>query len=185
MTDISTMRQGAANGKAAWLGLSALSALLGALSRSPTAMLLLAGLLLPNLLSLATLSSVIDVGLPPRTGCILLYAALAMCARRIPYTVTVALFLGILAFDLVWTLSVSFGMRPHDLVAAIDQARRVRVLTSPLYVVLLSVILATTLSALFLLSRRDLLLRGNLFALLGGALALASLDYISNADAKL
>ena len=183
MTDISTMRQGAANGKAAWLRLSALSALLGALSRSPTAMLLLAGLLLPNLLSLATLSSVIDVGLPPRTGCILLYAALAMCARRIPYTVTVALFLGILAFDLVWTLSVSFGMRPHDLVAAIDQARRVRVLTSPLYVVLLSVILATTLSALFLLSRRDLLLRGNLFALLGGALALASLDYISNADA--
>ena len=150
---------------------------------SATVTLLLAGLLLPNVLSLATLGAVIDVGLPPRTGSILMYAALAMCARRIPFGVTIAAFLAILAYDLVWTISVSFGMRPHDLVAAIDQARRVRVLTSPLYVALLSVILATTLSALFVMSRREKILHGNLFALFGGALALASLDYMSNADA--
>ena len=146
-------------------------------------MLLGAGLLLPNLLSLATLGSVIDVGLPPRTGCILLYAALAMCARLIPFFLTAILYLAILAFDMVWTLSVSFGMRPHDLVAAIDQARRVHVLESPLYVALICVMAATTLSALFLLSRRAQLARGNLVVLLGAGMALASADYVSNADA--
>src|SRR5215470_16506944 len=85
---------------------------------APSMPLLLAGLILPNILSLATFGSLIDVGLPPRTGPILAYAALAMCARRIPYVITVVLFLALLAFDLVWTLSVSFGLRPHDLVLA-------------------------------------------------------------------
>ena len=146
-------------------------------------MLLAAGLLLPNLLSLATLGSFIDVGLPPRTSSILLYAALAMCARLIPFFVTAILYLAILAYDMVWTLSVSFGMRPHDLMASIDQARRVHVLTSPLYVTLLSVMVATTLAALFLLSRRRLLARGNLFVLFGAGLAIAAADYVSNADA--
>jgi hypothetical protein len=153
------------------------------LFHSPTAMLLGAGLLLPNLLSLATLGSVIDVGLPPRTGCIMLYVALAMCARLIPFFVTAILYLAILSFDMVWTLSVAFGMRPHDLVAAIDQARRVHVLESPLYVGLICVIAATTLSALFLLSRRTHIARGNMVVLFGAGLALASADYVSNADA--
>ena len=118
--------------RSAWRGWSKLSFLcavsIRSLLGSPTAMLLAAGLLLPNLLSLATLGSFIDVGLPPRTGCILLYAALAMCARLIPFFLTVILYLAILTFDMVWTLSVSFGMRPHDLMAAIDQARRVHCL---------------------------------------------------------
>jgi Sulfatase len=152
------------------------------LFRSPTAVLLGAGLLLPNLLSLATLGSVIDVGLPPRTGCILLYATLAVCARMIPFFLTAILYLAILTFDIVWTLSVSFGMRPHDLMAAVDQARRVHVLESPLYVALICVMAATTLSALFLLSRRAQLARGNIIVLFGAGLALAAADYVSNAD---
>jgi phosphoglycerol transferase MdoB-like AlkP superfamily enzyme len=154
-----------------------------ALLQSPTAMLLAAGLVLPNLLSLATLGSFIDIGLPPRTGCILLYAALAMCARRIPYVLTATIYLGIVAFDLVWTLSVSFGMRPHDLVSAIEQARRIHVLTSTLYIALLCVMVTTTLCALYLLSRRSKLLQGNILALFAAALAFSGLDYVSNADA--
>jgi hypothetical protein len=146
-------------------------------------MLLAAGLVLPNLLSLATLGSFIDVGLPPRTSSILLYAALAMCARLIPFFLTAILYLAILAYDMVGTLSVSFGMRPHDLMASIDQARRVHVLTSPLYVTLLCVMVATTLAALFLLSRRRVLAQGNLFVLFGAGLAIAGADYVSNADA--
>ena len=153
------------------------------LVRSPTAVLLGAGLLLPNLLSLATLGSVIDVGLPPRTGCILLYATLAICARLIPFFLTAVLYLAILTFDIVSTLSVSFGMQPHDLMAAVDQARRVHVLVSPLYVSLICVMAATTLSALFLLSRRAQLVRGNTIVLFGAGLALAAADYVSNADA--
>ena len=155
---------------------------LRALLTSPTAVLLAAGLVLPNLLTLATLGSFIDVGLPPRTGCILLYAALAMCARLIPYFLTVILYLAILAFDMVWTLSVSFGLRPHDLVTAVDEAERIHFLHSPLYVALIGVIAATTIGALYLLSRRAQIARGNLVVLLGAALALAAVDYVSNSD---
>jgi hypothetical protein len=142
-----------------------------------------AGLVLPNILSLATLGSLIDVGLPPRTACILLYAALAMCARRIPFAVTAVLFLAILAFDLVWTLSVSFGLRPHDLVLALDYARHIHVLDSPLYVTLIAVLAVTSAATLRLLSNREALLRGNIVALFAAALIFAGIDYISNADA--
>ena len=171
-----------------WRGWTALRALPRRISllpilRSPTFLTVLAGVLLPNLLSLATLVSFIDVGLPPRTDCILLYAALAMCARLLPFLVTAVLYIAILAFDIVWTLSVSFGLRPHDLVTAIDQAQRIRVLSSPLYVALICVMAATTLSALYVLSRRHVLLRGNLVILFGAGLTLASIDFVSNADA--
>jgi phosphoglycerol transferase MdoB-like AlkP superfamily enzyme len=145
--------------------------------------LLGAGVVLPNILSLATLGSVIDVGLPPRTSCILAYAALAMCARRIPFVITAILFFVILAFDLVWTLSVSFGLRPHDLVVALDYARHIHVLDSPLYVTLVAVLAVTAAATLRLLSNRDALLRGNVVALFAGALLFAGVDYISNADA--
>jgi hypothetical protein len=142
-----------------------------------------AGLLLPDLLSLATLGSLIDVGLPPRTACILLYAALAMCARRIPFAVTAVLFFAILAFDLVWTLSVSFGLRPRDLVFALDYAQHIHVLDSPLYVTLIAVLAVTSAATLRVLSNRQALLRGNIVALFAAALALAGVDYVSNADA--
>lgn len=169
----------------AWPALAALARRISlpSMLRSPTFLTVLAGVLLPNLLSLATLVSFIDVGLPPRTGCILLYAALAMCARMLPFLVTAVLYLAILAFDIVWTLSVSFGLRPHDLVTAIDQARRIHVLASPLYIALLSVMAATTLSALFLLSRRHVMMRANLAVLLGAGLLVAATDFVSNADA--
>jgi hypothetical protein len=150
--------------------------------QSPNAALLGAGLVLPNLLSLATLGNFIDVGLPPRTSSILLYATLAMCARRIPFAITAAAFVAIFAFDVVWTLSVFFGMRPHDLVAAVDQARRVHFLSSPLYLSLICVAAVTTLSALYLLSHRAKLARGNIAILLSAAFALTAADYVSNAD---
>jgi hypothetical protein len=72
---------------------------------SPDVLLLAGGLVLPNLLSLATLISLLDIGLPPRTCAILLYASLAILARRIPFALTAALFLCLLAFDMVQTLS--------------------------------------------------------------------------------
>jgi hypothetical protein len=150
---------------------------------SPTSLLLLAGLILPNLLSLATLGTFIDVGLPPRTGSILLYMALAMCARLLPFFVTAVLYIAILAFDIVWTMSVTFGMYPHDLIAAVDQARRVHVFSSPLYVALVGAVAATTLSALYLLSRQRLVARGNLFIVLLGGLTLATADWNSKSDA--
>jgi len=88
--------------------------------RSPHVALLAGGLILPNLLSLVSLSSLVDIGLPPRTGAIMLYATVAICARRIPFALTVALFLAVLTLDMVRTLSLMFGFAPTELLAALD-----------------------------------------------------------------
>jgi Sulfatase len=142
--------------------------------------MLAAGLLLPNLLSLATLGSFIDVGLPPRGGCIILYAILAVCARRLPYVVTAVLYLALLAFDVIWTLSLMFNLAPSELLLAVNHAERINFFASPLYFALISVMAATTLLTLYLLSRRAKLQQANIYLLFGLALVFAGLDYITN-----
>jgi hypothetical protein len=148
--------------------------------RSPTAVVLAAGLILPNLLSIATLGSLLDVSLPPRTISIMAYAMLAVCARRIPFALTVILFLGILAFDLVWTISVSFGLAPSELVTALDHAQHVHVFQSPLYGALIGVLMATSAVTLWLLYRRETLLRANIVAMFAAALMFAGVDFMTN-----
>jgi hypothetical protein len=148
--------------------------------RSPTALIFAAGLILPNLLSIATLGSFLDVSLPPRTVVIMAYATLAICARRIPYALTFVLFLGILAFDLVWTISVSFGLAPTELVTALHQAEQVHIFSSPLYAVLIGVLVATSAATLWLLYRRDTLLRANFVALFPAALVFTGVDFVTN-----
>src|SRR6185312_6803636 len=148
--------------------------------RSPTALVMAAGLLLPNLLSIATLGSLLDVSLPPRTISIMAYAMLAICARRIPYALTIILFLGILAFDLVWTISVSFGLAPSELVTALDHAQHVHVFQSPLYAALIGVLAATSIATLYLLSQRDKLLKANIVTMFVAALVFAGVDFITN-----
>jgi hypothetical protein len=145
-------------------------------------LLLAGGLVLPNLLSLATLVSLIDIGLPPRTGVILLYASLAILARRIPFALTAALFLCLLALDMVKTLSLMFGMAPTEIMAALDLARRLHFFASPLYLSLIAVMLATTLASLACLSQRSALVRGRASILFVLALGFGALDYISNAS---
>jgi hypothetical protein len=85
---------------------------------SPTFLLVMAGLVLPNLLTLGTVASFIDIRLPPRTGSIMLYVALAMSAGLLPFAITGVLHIAILTFDIVWTLTMNFGLRPHDLIVA-------------------------------------------------------------------
>ena len=145
--------------------------------------LLAAGLVLPNILSLATLCSLIDVGLPPRTGCILLYAALAICARRLPTAISAILFLAVLAFDLVWTLSLMFGLAPTELLVALDHARRIHFFASPLYLGLIAVLAVTSLMTVYLLSGRESLARGNVYVLFSTALLFGALDYYANTSA--
>ena len=143
-------------------------------------MVIAAGLILPNLLSIATLGSLLDVSLPPRTIPIMAYAMLAVCARRIPFALTVILFLGILAFDLIWTISVSFGLAPSELVTALDHAQHVHVFQSPLYAALIGVLVATSAAALWLLYRRETLLRANIVAMFAAALVFAGVDFVTN-----
>lgn len=147
---------------------------------SPTAMVVTAALILPNLLSIATLGAVLDVSLPPRTISIMAYAMLAICARRIPFALTVILFLGVLAFDLVWTISVSFGLAPSELVTALDHAQHVHVFQSPLYGALIGVLMVTSAATLWLLYRRETLLRANIVAMFAAALLFAGLDFVTN-----
>ncbi len=151
-----------------------------ALCRSPTFHLLLAGLILPNLLSLASLGSLVDIGLPPRTSCIIFYAVLAVGARRFPFAVTAVLFIALLCFDLSSTLALMFNLAPSELLAALDHAKRLHFFSSPLYVSLIGAMLATTLATLYLLSRRERLAQGNVYVLLGAAFAFAALDYATN-----
>ena len=139
-----------------------------------------AGLILPNLLSIATLGSLLDVSLPPRTISIMAYAMLAICARRIPFVLTVILFLGILAFDLIWTIAVSFGLAPSELVTALDHAQHVHVFQSPLYGALIGVLMATSSVTLWLLYRRETLLRANIVAMFAAALMFAGVDFVTN-----
>jgi Sulfatase len=145
--------------------------------------LLGAGLALPNLLSLVSLSGLVDVGLPPRTAAIFLYVILAVCARRIPYILTVVFFVALIAFDIVFTLSMSFGLAPNELVGAIKNAHGVHVLESPLYIALIAAMAATTFAAIYLLSKRNKLIRGNTVVLFVAAALFAACDYVSNADA--
>jgi hypothetical protein len=147
---------------------------------SPTAVVIAAGLILPNLLSFATLGDMLDVSLPPRTISIMAYAMLAICARRIPFVLTVILFLGILAFDLIWTISVSFGLAPSELVTALDHAQHVHVFQSPLYAALIGVLLATSAATLWLLHKREKLLRANIVAMFVAAMAFAGVDFVTN-----
>jgi hypothetical protein len=147
---------------------------------SPDVLLLAGGLVLPNLLSFATLISLLDIGLPPRTCAIVLYASLAILARRIPFALTAALFLCLLAFDMVQTLSLMFGLAPTEMTAALDEARRIHFFASPLYLSLIAVMLTTTLAALACLSRRSALVHGRASILFVLALAFGALDYASN-----
>lgn len=148
--------------------------------RSPTTLLLAAGLILPNLLSIATLGSLIDVSVPPRTICIMAYATLAICARRIPYALTVILFLTILAFDLLWTIFVNFGLDPSELGTALRQAEQVHIFRSPLYGALIGVLVATSGVTLWLLYRREALLRANIVALFAAGLIFTGVDFVAN-----
>lgn len=148
-----------------------------------TVRLLLCGSLLPNALSLATLLSVIDIGLPPRSAVIILYGIVALCARRLPFGLTCLLFAAVLAFDLVWTISLMFGLAPDELMAALEHVRRVNLLASPLYVGLIVAIGCTTIISLQLMSQRTSLVRGNAYVLFVAVLLMCGVDAISNTSA--
>ena len=146
----------------------------------PTAALLLAGIVLPNALSLATLFHLIDIGLPPRSAAIFLYALIAIGARRLPFSVTVALFAAVLVEDLICTVSLMFRLGPLELFAALRFAARVRFFESPLYVLLSVILLINSAAILWLLKDRARLLKGNVAFLVAGAALLLPVDYISN-----
>lgn len=148
-----------------------------------TIRLLAVGLFLPNALSFATLASIIDIGLPPRTSAIILYGVVALSARRVPMALAWLLFAVVLAFDLVWTISLMFGLAPTELMTALDHARRIDLFASPLYVGLLIAIGVTSIACLGLLRRRHDLLQGSARMLVVAVVLAAAVDILSNTSA--
>ncbi|MGP9811340.1 sulfatase-like hydrolase/transferase [Rhodopseudomonas sp. NSM] len=144
------------------------------------ARLIAGGLLIPNLLSLLTMTSLVDIGLPPRTEAILLYASVAALARSVPFALIVPLFVVVLGFDIVRTLSLMFGVAPVEFLAAIDRAQRIQFFASPLYAALIIAIAITSVAALSCLRRRAALAGASVPALFVLTAGFAALDFVGN-----
>jgi hypothetical protein len=144
--------------------------------------LLLAGLLFPNALTIATTLSLIDVGLPPRMAAIFLYAVVALAARRCAPALVCVLFFAALAFDLVWTIALMFGLAPGSLLIALEHAQRINVLASPLYIGLIVAIVVTSVLSLRLLLQRERMTRGNPHLFFAAVLAVCAVDATANAS---
>jgi phosphoglycerol transferase MdoB-like AlkP superfamily enzyme len=152
----------------------------GWLVAHPTLGLIAAGVLLPNVLSLVTL--LFDIGLPPRSSAIPLYVAAALCARLLPFPLVVAAFLAALAYDLVSTVALLFGLAPSEIVVALRHAGIVRIYASPLYLSLLGAITVTTAAALALLHHRQALRQASLIPVIAAALGVAVVDLAVHAS---
>ena len=75
----------------------------------PTLLLILAGVVLPNSVSLVSL--VAGIGMPPRTPAIAAYAAVALAARFMPRAATIVLYLAVVVYDTISTIALLFGYR--------------------------------------------------------------------------
>jgi hypothetical protein len=149
---------------------------------NPTLMLCMAGIVLPNALSLGAL--IAGIGAPPRTSAILAYATLAIAARITPPMVTVILYLVIAAYDAISTIALLFNLSPHEIGLALHLSAELKVLQSPFYVSLIvSLIALLGANIAFLTLKRNLLQRGNALILMGVAALFATTDFISNTSA--
>jgi len=145
----------------------------------PTLLLCIAGLVLPNALSLGAL--IFGIGSPPRTTAILCYAVVAVIARLAPMKIVVPLFLATLVYDAISTIALLFNLAPGEIGLALSLAGELKFWQSPLYIALtggLLVMAGANVAALTLW--RDMLRRGSITVLLALALAFAAADFYAN-----
>lgn len=146
---------------------------------NPTVFLCIAGVVLPNALSLTALA--FGIGSPPRTAAIIAYATVALITRLVPAPVTIALFLATAAYDAVATIALSFNLAPSEILVALHLTSNLRLFSSPLYVAMISglaVLLGINIVVLTL--KRDVLRRGNPAVMMGLALLFAIADFAAN-----
>jgi hypothetical protein len=149
---------------------------------NPTLFLCLAGVVLPNALSLGALAA--GIGSPPRTTAIISYATVAVIARIVPLPVTIVLFLGTVAYDAVATIALLFNLAPSEIMLALHLSTDLNLFASPLYVAMifgLTLLLGVNIAVLTL--KRDVLRRGNPAVMMGVALAFAAADFATNTSA--
>jgi hypothetical protein len=146
---------------------------------NPTVFLCIAGVLLPNALSIGAMLA--GIGSPPRTAPILCYATVAMIARFASAPVVITLYLAAVVYDAISTVALLFGLAPSEIGLALHLSGELNFFKSPLYLALivgLAVLIAANLAALVM--KRDTLKRGNPIMLFVLALAVAGADLAAN-----
>ncbi len=146
---------------------------------NPTVFLCIAGVLLPNALSIGALLA--GFGSPPRTAPILCYATVAMIARFASAPVVIVLYLAAVVYDAISTIALLFGLAPSEIGLALHLSGELNFLKSPLYMALIAglvALIAANLAALVM--KRDTLKRGNPIVLFVLALAVAGADLAAN-----
>jgi hypothetical protein len=149
---------------------------------NPTIFLCVAGIVLPNALSLGALAA--GIGSPPRTGAIIAYATVAVIARIVPLPVTILLFLSTVAYDAVSTIALLFNLAPSEIMLAMHLTADLKLFASPLYMAMivgLTLLLGANIAVLAL--KRETLRRGNPAIMMALALAFATVDFFTNASA--
>lgn len=119
--------------------------------RKPPIMLLVIGLVLPNL-AFAVLSQ-IGISVPSRTLSIILYMLAAASIRFLPGALVSLLFIGALIFDIMFCATQLFGLTLTEAVFALRFIDELDILNSKLYVVLITAITAVFGLTFYLLLR--------------------------------
>jgi hypothetical protein len=140
----------------------------GRLNWAPTLFLCVAGLIIPNLLSLGSL--VAGVGMPPRTAAIIAYATVIVLSRAVPPPAAVAAYLALL-----------FNLAPSEIGMALHLAAELKPWKAPIYLGMAAGLTAMLAVNVLVLIRFNARLRqGNTIVLMGAALVLAAGDFASN-----
>src|SRR2546429_8202687 len=84
---------------------------------NPTVFLCIAGVMLPNALSLGALAA--GIGSPPRTGAIIAYATLAVIARVVSAPVTVVLYIAAVGYEAVAAFALLVNPAPSQVMVAV------------------------------------------------------------------
>ena len=140
--------------------------------RRPSVMLVIVGLVLPNLAFVVL--ALLGISVPPRTLPIILYLLAAASTRFLPGPLVILLFVAALAFDIMFCATQMFGLTLTEAVFALQFIHELDILSSKLYVVLIVTLIAVFGYTFYLLLRHATVLRraGWLPMLLLGLLAL-------------
>lgn len=149
---------------------------------SPTLVLCIAGLLLPNLVSMAAL--VAGIGYPQRTAAIVLYAIVAVLARYVPRKFVFAAFIFVAIYDAVCTIALQFGLATTEIGLALHLVDELDLLESPLYLVMIAGCISVALASVMIMMRyRHVLRAANPNIFLGAVLFYCAVDFIANTSA--
>ncbi|WP_374310215.1 hypothetical protein [Dongia sp.] len=120
--------------------------------RRPAVLLVIVGLVLPNLAFVAL--SLFGISVPPRTLPIILYLLAATSIRFLPSPIVVLLFVGALVFDIMFCATQLFGLTLTEAMFALRFINELDILSSKLYIVLIVLLIAVFGGTFYLLTHQ-------------------------------